>query len=119
MADEISESGDEEVYSYRLLLECESSKRVVEMQSKIEPLRSRLQEEVQKIVGAEIELVLDVAEYRRKVGAIKPGYLLQRLSSEWNEYVDVVDAITIGTKDKLKAVPIKAISDTKKVLVNK
>ena len=63
MADKISESGDEEVYSYRLLLECENSKRVVEMQSKIEPLRSRLQEEVQKIVGAEIELVLDVAKY--------------------------------------------------------
>ena len=47
MANEISESGDEEISSYRLLLECRSSKRVVEMQSKIEPLRSRLQE-VQK-----------------------------------------------------------------------
>ena len=43
MADEIFESGDE-ICSYRLLLECESSKGVVEMQSKIKPYRSRLQE---------------------------------------------------------------------------
>ena len=50
--------------------------------------------------------MLDVAEYRRKVRAVKPGYLLQRLSSKWNEYMDVIDAITIGTNDKLEAVPI-------------
>jgi hypothetical protein len=67
------------------------------MQSKIEPLRSRLQEEVQKIVGAEIDLMLDVARYRRKVGADKPGYVLQRSSSEWNDYVNVIDAKAVCT----------------------
>ena len=53
-----------------------------------------------------MELVLDVAEYRCTTAKAK-GYLLQQFSSEWNEYVDVIDAIEIGTKDKLGAVPMK------------
>ena len=72
-----------------------------------------------KIVGAEIKLIFDVAEYRHASNsrAVTKGYLLQRFSSEWNEYVDVIDAIEIDTKDKLRAVPIQTTSYTKVVLL--
>ena len=50
---------DKEIYSYRLLLECEHSKRVVECKSKVEALRSLLVDEVQKIVGVEVNLIFD------------------------------------------------------------
>lgn len=115
--DDHYEYGDEEIYSYRLLLECEHSKRVVECKAKVEALRSLLEEEVQKIVGAEVKLIFDVAEYRRAARAVTKGYLLQRFSSEWNEYVDVIDAIEIDTKDKLRAVPMQATSHTRMVLL--
>ena len=112
--DDQYESGDEEIYSYKLLLECEHSKRVVECKSKVAALQSIL-EEVQKIVGAGVKLIFDVAEYRRAARIVTKAYLLQRFSSEWNEYVDVIDAIEIDTKDKLRAVPMEAKSDTKMV----
>ena len=113
--DDAPEPWDEEIYCYRLLLECEHSNRVVECECEVQALQSLLEEEVQKIVGANVELVFDVAEYQCTTAKAK-GYLLQRFSSEWNEYVDVIDAIEIGTKDKLRAVPMKAKSDTKMVL---
>ena len=46
-------------------------------------------------------------------GEQEKAYLLQRYSMEWQEFVDVVDAIEIGNKDHLKAVPIPAMSPIK------
>lgn len=117
--DDQYDSADEEIYSYRLLLECEHSKRVVECKAKVKALRSLLEDEVQKIVGAEVNLIFDVAEYRHAARAVTKGYLLQRFSSEWNEYVDVIDAIEIDTKDKLRALPMQATTHPKMVLLFK
>ena len=114
--DQDRESEDEDTYSYRLLLECDRSKRVVECKSKVADLQSILEKEVQKIVGAEVKLIFDVSEYRRAARTVSKAYLLQRFSSEWNEFVDVIDAIEVDTKDRLKAVPMQATSDTKTVL---
>ena len=103
------EPEDQEDYVYRLLLECEHSKRVVDCKSKVDSLPSLLEKEVQKICGrSDVELVFDVAECSRR--EITKGYLLQRFSSEWNEYVDVINPIEIGTKDKLRAVPLRGMS---------
>ena len=110
--DDQYESGDEAIYSYRLLFECEHSKRIVECKAKVEALQSLLEEEVQKIVGAKINLVLDVAEYRRASIADVKGYFLQNFSSE---YMDVINATETDTKDKLKAVPMQATFSTKMV----
>ena len=63
--DDQYESGDE-IYSYRLLLECEHSKRVVKCKSKVVALQSILEEEVQKIVGADIRLIFNVATYKAR-----------------------------------------------------
>ena len=113
--DDQYQPADEEIYSYRLLLECENSKRVVECKAKVGVLKSLLEDEVQKIVGAEANLVFDVAEYRHASRAVTKGYLLQRFSSEWNEYVDVINAFEIDTNDKLRAVPMQATPHPKMV----
>lgn len=121
MADPYESDGstfnDEEIYSYRLLLECEHSKRIVECKSKVGSLRSLLEEEVKKIVGGGIKLIFDVAEYSSQSTskAVTKPFLLQRFSSEWQEYVDVISAVEIGTKDKLRAVPMQTRSQSKEV----
>ena len=88
---------------------------MVECKAKVGVLKSLLEDEVQKIVGAEANLVFDVAEYRHASRAVTKGYLLQRFSSEWNEYVDVINAFEIDTNDKLRAVPMQATSHPKMV----
>ena len=57
---------DQEDYVYRLLLECEHSKRVVDCKSKVDSLPSLLEKEVQKTCGrSDVELVFGVAECSR------------------------------------------------------
>lgn len=49
------------------------SKRVVECKSKVVALL----EEVEKIVGAEVKLIFDVAEYQHAIKTVSEAYLLQ------------------------------------------
>ena len=101
------------ITSYRLLFECENSKKVLECTTTVEARRSVLKE-VQKVVGDQVNLVLDVAEKMPDSGA---RYLLQRYSTEWHDYMDVVDAISIDTKERLRAIylPVRAKSQSKVV----
>ena len=87
--DDQYESGDEEIYSYKLLLECEHSKRVVECKSKVAALQSIL-EEVQELGSNSSLMWLSTGMLLEQ--SLKP-YLLQCFSSEWNEYVDVIISI--------------------------
>lgn len=55
----------------------------------------------------DVKLVVDIkSKYERKTSSEKPVFL-QRFSSQWNQFVDVIDAIEVESGDRLKAVPLK------------
>lgn len=62
---------------------------------------SVLEKELKKIVGEDAKLVLDVGDRSEN-----KSYLLQRYSSQWMDYVDVISPIEIATGDKVRAVPL-------------
>ena len=103
--DESSDQADgivhDEVNSFRLLFECESSKRQVTCNSTIAKLPSVLEQELKKVAGHGAKLVLDVGEVNQP-----QSYLLQRYSTQWMEFVDVISPIEITSGDKLRAVQL-------------
>ena len=64
--------------------------------------------ELQSLVGKESGLVTDIGHYRKSAGE-----KLQRYSTEWQEFVDVIDTIEIDDKDHLKAGPLPLASPVK------
>ena len=99
---EDSATASEELFAFRLLLECKHSKRVVEFKCAYDWLQSHLEREVSNIVGKDVELLFDGTS----ATTTKPAYLLQRYSNEWKDYTNVMCAIDIELKEKLKAVEI-------------
>ena len=97
---DVSASGDinDEVNSFRLLLECQSS---VTCNSTFSKLPSVLELELKKVAGDCAKLVLDVDDVNQP-----HTYLLQRYSTQWMEYIDVISPIEIASGDKLRAVPL-------------
>lgn len=100
---EREDGASEEPFTFRLLLECKHSKRVVELKCAYDSLQSHLEREVSDIVGKDVELLFDSSA---ATSTTKPAYLLQRYSNEWKDYTNVVCAIDIDLKEKLKAVEI-------------
>ena len=84
-----------------LLFECENSKRTIKCSCTTSNLPSILERELKKIVGDSAKLVLDITQHTSTT-----GYLLQRYSIEWKDYVDVVDPNDILTRDKLRVVEL-------------
>ena len=79
-----------------LLLEFRKSKRLLKC-SQEDNILNLCENELKPITGdCNVQLVTDVEGYRRTPDD-KP-YLLQRYSSEWQEFVDVIDVIEIGDK---------------------
>ena len=77
---------NDEVDSFRLLFEFESSKRQVICNSTIANLPSVLEQEL--VAGDCAKLVLDVGEVDEP-----QTYLLQRYSTQWMEFIDVISPI--------------------------
>lgn len=99
-----------------MLLEFRGSKRVIAFEN-VEDIVQLCQAQLQSLVGTEkVRLVTDVEAYHANHGSSsepEKAYLLQRYSTEWQEFVDVIDVIEIDNKDYLKAVPIPAMSPMK------
>ena len=98
-----------------MLLEFRGSKRVIAFEN-VEDIVQLCQAQLQSSVGMErVRLVTDVeADHVKHGSSGEPeAYLLQRYSTEWQEFVDVIDVIEIDNRDHLKAVPIPAMSPMK------
>lgn len=95
-----------------MLLEFGQSCRVLSTDVGYNKLAEYLEEELKKVNPA-IKLVFD----RKNPGEIKSEkpVFLQRFSSEWQQFVDVIDVIEIANNDRLKALPIKCPIGTSKV----
>ena len=101
-----------EIKSFRLLFECDSSKRQVTCNSTIAKLPSVLEQELKKVAGNCAKLVLDVGEVNQP-----PSYLLQWYSTQWMEFVDVISPIEIADGDKLRAVQLAPKKNTAELMV--
>ncbi len=89
-----------------LLLEFHQSSRVITADDGGDKLQEFLQRELMKL-DSDIKLVIDIkSQYEKKTKSEKPVFL-QRFSSEWKQFVDVIDVIEIESGDRLKAVPFK------------
>jgi hypothetical protein len=104
--DEIPDEADgitnDEVNSFMLLFECQSSKKQINYNSTIAKLPSVLEQElIMKVVGDGAKLVLDVdqsLDHPRR-------YLLQRrYSTQWTDFIDVVSPIAIASS--VEAIPL-------------
>ena len=62
------------------------------------------QAQLQSLVGSKVRLITDVENYHARQPR---AYLLQRYSTEWQEFIDVLGVIEIDDKDHL---PIPAMS---------
>ena len=104
--------------SKTVLLEFRGSKRVIAFQN-AEDVIQLCQAQLQSLVCSEkVRLVTDVEHYHASQSDSEKAYLLQRYSTEWQEFVDVLDVIEIDNKDHLKAVPIPIMSPIKVHIFN-
>ena len=91
--------------AFTLLLECDSSKRQLNLTATLATeLPDLLEKEVKKIVGENAKLVLDASE---RTPCDSPCYLLQRYSPTWNDFVDVGPPTSVASGDKLRAIFLK------------
>ena len=105
--------------SKTVLLEFRGSKRIITFET-YEDVIHLCQAQLQSLVGSEkVRLVTDVENYHAsQSGDPEKAYLLQRYSTEWQEFIDVLDVIEVDDKDHLKAVPIPAMSPIKVHLID-
>lgn len=97
-----------------MLFECQSPKRQINCNSTIAKLPSVLEQELKKVVGDGAKLVLDVGEsvdHPRR-------YLLQRYSTQWTDFIDVVSPIAIASGDKLQAIPLSPKTSAAELVVS-
>lgn len=92
--------------SMNILLEFGQSSRVVTANGTLDELHEFLEGELKKL-DPDVKLVIDSkSQYQKKSECERPLFL-QRFSSEWKQYVDVINVIEIKSGDRLKAVPFK------------
>ena len=96
-----------------ILLEFKGSKRQIKYENTSQDDIIKLCEEEMRVIARDknVRLVIDLKDYHKAEGE-KP-YLLQRFSTEWDMFVDVIDVIEIDDRDHLKAVPLPAASPVK------
>ena len=90
--------------SSSVLLKFGESTRVVRFSHlKLDEVEGALETELKKI-DPDVKLVLGCKNQHKKESESEKPVFMQRYSSEWQQYVDVIDVIEIDCGDKLKAV---------------
>ena len=95
-----------------VLLEFRGSKRRI-IYEEDDDLIDLCEVELKKVAQNEnVRLITDIQGYSKSATDERP-FLLQRYSTEWREFVDVIHAIEIDDKDHLKVVPLPGPSPQK------
>lgn len=88
------------------LLEFGQSSRVITTTDSGSELAAFLDGELKKI-DPDVKLVIAIKSQYEKKSKSEKTLFLQRFSSEWKQFVDVIDVIELESGDRLKAVPFK------------
>ena len=94
-----------------VLVEFKDSKRTVT--GKASEIIMKLEEEIKKL-DKHVKLVVDVDQYTAEDNAFP--CLIQRYSTEWKDFVDVIDAIEIDSGDRLRVIPMPRSKKTPEVI---
>lgn len=99
----------DEKYEYDVLLEIKASRRQVKATCSPQEFLDELASQ-SKLIDQSIKIVVDLANYVPSKDEAEKPFILQRYSSQWQSFVDVIDPIEIGFRDTLKLVPFPQLS---------